>query len=117
MYVISLIQHYLQNIVLTEAFNLFLISRQVPIFLIIFCFRLYTTSKDSSKYAVLKSTPFKKVFENNVDEKETFAVTNTNTDVDKQIIKTLEGPNRAFFNSKARMLTKEKYKCKVIFPL
>ena len=60
----------------------------------------------------MKSTPFKKVFENNVDDKETFA--DSNTDVDKQMTKTLEGPNRAFFHSKARMFTKEEYKCKVI---
>ena len=61
----------------------------------------------------MKSAPFKKVFENNVDDRETFAI--SNTDIDKQIIKTLEGPNRAFFHSKARILTKEEFKCKVIF--
>ena len=60
----------------------------------------------------MKSAPFKKVFENNVDEKETFA--ESNTDVDKQMAKTLEGPNRAFFHSKARMLTQDEYKCKVM---
>ena len=60
----------------------------------------------------MKSTPFKKVFENNVDDKETFA--DSNTDVDKQMSKALQGQNRAYFGTMAGMLKRLDYKCKVI---
>ena len=57
----------------------------------------------------MKSTLFKKVFENNVDDKETFA-----DDTDLQMSKVLQGANRAFFAETSRMLKNVEYKCKVI---
>ena len=57
----------------------------------------------------MKSAPFKKVFENNVDDKETFGV-----DTDLQMSKALQGANRAYFAEPSRMLKSMEYKCKVI---
>ena len=62
----------------------------------------------------MKSAPFKKVFENNVDDKETFADSSTSSDIGKQMSKALQGPNRAFFGTMAGMLKRVDYKCKVI---
>ena len=62
----------------------------------------------------MKSNLFKKVFENNVDDKETFADSSSDADEDKQMSKALQGPNRAFFSTTSRILNNMKYKCKVI---
>ena len=68
---------------------------------------MYSDAKDTSMYSVLNSVTFEKVLRNNVDES-TFGNPITNME------KTIQEPNRAFFQIVSEVLNSEAYKCKVI---
>ena len=71
------------------------------------CFRLYSGPKDTSLSSALYSAAFEKVFENNVDQDKTFGNWIANME------KTVQEPNRAFFDIKSHVQNNEAYKCKV----
>ena len=74
-------------------------------------FRLYTISKNTPTAEILKTVPFQKAFENNVDEKESFA--DSTADLDRQLEKTLKRANTAIFLMKSIVLDKKEYRCQV----
>ena len=69
-------------------------------------FRLYSGAKDTSVSTALYSPAFEKVLKNNVNDK-TFG------DWIENMEKTVQEPNRAFFQMKSVVQNNEAYKCKV----
>lgn len=68
-------------------------------------------SKNTPTAEILKTAPFQKAFENNIDEEISYA--DSSADLDRQLEKTLNGANRAIFLMKSIVLDKKEYRCQV----